>query len=115
MKPHRGFLSERFVDTLGGVREALCCRSLKHERTALCATVATEQLFSNFLIAIMHLKAFAKVVECLKQEMSWKETDGLGKNNVNFSFRFLLWDLLFNDGLLHKTGQTSRSHLMSRF
>ena len=90
MKPHRGFLSERFVDTLGGVREALCCRSLKHERTALCATVATEQLFSNLLIAIMHLKAFAKVVECLKQEMSWKVTDGLGNNYVNFSFRFLL-------------------------
>ena len=29
MGSRRGSLSERFVDTLGGVREALCCRSLK--------------------------------------------------------------------------------------
>ena len=90
MKPHRGFLSERFVDTLGGVREALCCRRLTDEREALCAGIATVHIVSKFHIAIMHLKAFAKVVECLKQEMSWKATDGLGKNHVNFSFRFLL-------------------------
>ena len=62
MKPHRGFLSEQFVDTLGGVREALCCRSLTHEREALCAGIATEHYTVNSLIAIMHLKAFAKVV-----------------------------------------------------
>ena len=71
MKPHRGFLSERFVDTLGGVREALCCRRLTDEREALCAGIATVHTASKFPIAIMHLKAFAKVVECLKQEMSW--------------------------------------------
>ena len=71
MKPHRGFLSERFVDTLGGVREALCCRRLTDEREALCAGIATVHIVTKFPRAIMHLKAFAKVVECLKQEMSW--------------------------------------------
>ena len=40
MKPLRGFLSEQFVDTPGGVREALCCRSLTDEREALGAVKA---------------------------------------------------------------------------
>ena len=52
MKPLRGFLSERFVDALGGVREALCCRRLTDEREALCAGIATVQVFSKILIAI---------------------------------------------------------------
>ena len=115
MKPHRGFLSERFVDTLGGVREALCCRRLTDEREALCAGIATVHIVSKFHIAIMHLKAFAKVVECLKQEMSWKATDGLGKTMLIFLSVFCSRISVFNDGLLHKTGQTFRSHLMSCF
>ena len=39
----------------------------------------------------MHLKAFAKVVECLKQEMSWKVFDGRAKVMLiflPFCFRF---------------------------
>ena len=104
MKPHRGFLSERFVDTLGGVREALCCRRLTDEREALCAGIATVHIASKFPIAIIHLKAFAKVVESLKQEMSWKVFDGRAKVILIF-FSFVSVSG-FKDGLLDKTGQT---------
>ena len=51
----------------------------------------------------MHLKALAKVVECLKQEMSWKVFDGRAKFFLIF---FLLFPLRFQGRILDKTGQT---------
>ena len=52
----------------------------------------------------MHLKAFAKVVKCLEQEMSWKVFDGRAKVILIF-FSFVSVSG-FKDGLLDKTGQT---------
>ena len=54
----------------------------------------------------MHQKAFAKVVECLEQEMSWKVFDGRAKVMLIF-FSFLFSAFGLKDGRLDKTGQTS--------
>ena len=105
MKRHRGFLSERFVDTLGGVREALCCRRLKHEREAFCATVATEQLLSNVHIAVAPegISQGCRMFETRNELEGFRWT---GESYVNFS-SFLFSVFGFKDGLLDKTGQIS--------
>ena len=54
----------------------------------------------------MHQKAFAKVVECLEQEMSWKVFDGRAKVMLIF-LPFCFCFRFFKDGLLDKTGQIS--------